>query len=434
MKENSSKSSKSSGKKSEPKSKKKPKPKHILKIVFDPGTSLSKIFYVLDDGTVKYMAMNPEYLLLPSESAESLPVDSGMGKPEDNAWVRLSPNEDCHAVGTVAKNYRGTFGIKKLKQESLIFKVLATVGAIAQTLNLETRFQLELGVLLPYSEYAKGKESKEKLEEALSNFLFQTKKLNVKLTRFAVLPEGYGIARNHSKNDYLNGFKEENTVVIMAGFRNTSCLFFRQGTFSKSESGTTDLGFYTVIDKLIEKVPGLTRSDFLKSLSSEYKEDNWIDRSYDYERVSINFSYLAKELKNMGSEECARISQEIEAIEKAYTLCLKEYCILLQNWLEETLPKQSDIDTLIFAGGSYDLLSDWWSSYLINSEIRVLENQMESNLTRQLFHSDRTGLKGFVKDNLASRFADAWGFFLHFAEYDCDLIYRDDVEKEVTHG
>ena len=54
-----------------------------------------------------------------------------MGLPEDNAWVRLSKSGECHAVGFVASNYRATTSIKKLKQESLMFKILATIGAIA---------------------------------------------------------------------------------------------------------------------------------------------------------------------------------------------------------------------------------------------------------------------------------------------------------------
>ena len=114
---------------SKPKAKSKPKP--IIKLVVDPGTSVSKILYVVDEGTVKWMTMGAEYLDLPSESAKSLPIDSGMGQPEDNAWVRLSKSGECHAVGFVASNYRATVSIKKLKHESLPFKILAAVGAIA---------------------------------------------------------------------------------------------------------------------------------------------------------------------------------------------------------------------------------------------------------------------------------------------------------------
>ena len=75
---------------SKPKEKLKAKPKDRLTVVIDPGTSLSKILYVINDGTVKWMTMGAECLTLPATSAESLPIDNGMGRPSDNAWVRLS--------------------------------------------------------------------------------------------------------------------------------------------------------------------------------------------------------------------------------------------------------------------------------------------------------------------------------------------------------
>ena len=73
--------------------------KPVLKLVFDPGTSLSKILYIVNEGVAKWMTMGAEYLILPSESAEELPIGNGMGKPEDNAWVRLAKKSECHAVG-----------------------------------------------------------------------------------------------------------------------------------------------------------------------------------------------------------------------------------------------------------------------------------------------------------------------------------------------
>ncbi len=99
------------------------------------------------------------------------------------------------------------------------------------------------------------------------------------------MPEGYGIAKSNSSNaEGANYFHEGNTAVVMLGYRNTSCLFFRRGTVSKPESGTTDLGFYTLLDKLIEKVPGLSREDILKAIYSEFAET--------YGRVSSNKTYF----------------------------------------------------------------------------------------------------------------------------------------------
>ena len=154
--------------------------------------------------------------------------------------------------GFVASNYRGISSIKKLKHESLTFKILATVGAIAQKEKLGNNFELELGILLPYSEYLLSKDWLTELKAALSGFYFQAQRFKVKLTRYSCKPEGYGIAKYSSECSGASYFREGNTAIIMLGYRNTSCLFFRRGSVSKPESGTADLGFYTLLDKLIE--------------------------------------------------------------------------------------------------------------------------------------------------------------------------------------
>ncbi len=300
-----------------PKPKSKPKP--IIKLVVDPGTSLSKILYVVNEGTVKWMTMGAEYLTLPPQSAKSLPIDSGMGQPEDNAWVRLSKSGECHAVGFVASNYRASVSIKKLKHESLPFKILAAVGAIASREKLGNSFKLKLGILLPYSEYRLEHDWSSELKTALSSFYFQDRLFKVKLTSCSCKPEGYGIAKFTSRCESADYFHQGNTAVVMLGYRNTSCLFFRRGTVSKPESGTTDLGFYTLLDKLIEKVPSLTRSDILKAIENEYEEtygrvgNNQTFFSYKESNATINFASLVKSTTSESvSKELAKIKHNVE--------------------------------------------------------------------------------------------------------------------------
>ena len=338
------------------KSKAKSKPKPILKLVVDPGTSLSKILYVVNEGTVKWITMGSEYLTLPLQSASSLPIDSGMGQPEDNAWVRLSKSGECHAVGFVASNYRATVSIKKLKHESLPFKILAAVGAIASREKLGNNFKLKLGILLPYGEYRLEHDWSSELKTALASFYFQDRLFKVKLTSFSCKPEGYGIAKFTSRCESADYFHQGNTAVVMLGYRNTSCLFFRRGTVSKPESGTTDLGFYTLLDKLIEKAPGLTRSDILKAIVNQVEES--------YGRTGNNQTYFNyKEFSSMidfGSlvkaDSVELRQKKTEKLEKDYSTSLQEYWILLENWLSELLPRATEIDAFVLAGGSSDLL------------------------------------------------------------------------------
>ncbi|MDJ0592320.1 MAG: ParM/StbA family protein [Pleurocapsa sp. MO_226.B13] len=424
--------------KTDPDNSSKPKAKSKLKnhltVVFDPGTSLSKILYVVNNGTVKWMTMGAEYLSLPSESAESLPIDNGMGLPEDNAWVRLSKSGECHAVGFVARNQLAKTSIKKLKHESLMFKLLGSIGAIAKREKLGSSFNLELGVLLPLSEYRLEQDWSVELKSALSSFYFQTQRFRVKLSDFLCMPEGYGIAMTAHRGNNAKKFKEGNTAIVMLGYRNTSCLFLRRGTVSKPESGTTDLGFYTLLDKLIEKVPGLSREDILKAIKNDFDES--------YRRVSSNktyFTYREKlatinfvSLVKSNSPESIQI--ESEKIKNAYNTSLNEYGRLLKNWLEEILPRIKEIDAFVFAGGSYDLLSNQLDNYARSNEAESLYTDSAEQLKKYLLWCDVPGKERFMRDSLASRFADAWGFFVDFAEYDLSKILDRNTGEVIKDG
>ena len=419
---------------SKSKAKSKSKPKPLLKLVVDPGTSLSKILYVVNEGTVKWMTMGAEYLTLPSASAKSLPIDSGMGQPEDNAWVRLSKSGECHAVGLAASNYRGTSSIKKLKHESLIFKILGTVGAIAQTEKLGNNFKLELGILLPYSEYLLEHDWSAELKTALASFYFQTQRFKIKLARYSCKPEGYGIAKFTNRCELADYFHQGNTAVIMLGYRNTSCLFFRRGTVSKPESGTTDLGFYTLLDKLIDKAPGLSRSDILKAIANQFEEsygrtgNNQTYFNYKEFSAMIDFGSLVK------ADSVELRQKKTEKLEKDYSTSLQEYWIILENWLEELLPRATEIDAFVFAGGSSDLLSSRFRNYTISLGVKNFDNSASEELKKYLLHSKDPRKERFMKEALAVRFADAWGFFVSFAEYDLNLILDRNTGEVISHG
>ena len=417
-----------------PKPKAKSKLKNQITVVFDPGTSLSKILYVVNNGTVKWMTMGAEYLSLPSQSAESLPIDSGMGLPEDNAWVRQDKSGECHAVGFVASNYRAKTSIKKLKHESLMFKIMAGIGAIAKREKLGSSFNLELGVLLPLSEYRLEQDWSVELKSALSSFYFQTQRFRVKLTDFLCMPEGYGIAMTAHRGNNAKKFKEGNTAIVMLGYRNTSCLFLRRGTVSKPESGTTDLGFYTLLDKLIEKVPGLSREDILKAIKIDFEES--------YRRVNSNKTYFTYSenlatidfLSLVKSNSPELIEKELSKIKNAYDTSLKEYGRLLKNWLEEILPRTKEIDGFIFAGGSYDLLSNQLKKYAGSLKAESSYTDAAEQLKKYLLWCDVPEKTRFMRSNLALRFADAWGFFVDFAEYDLDKILDRNTGEVITHG
>lgn len=414
------------------KPKKPRKPTPVVKLVIDPGTSLLKILYVINDQPARWLTMLPEYIALPSQSAESLPINNGMGLPEDNAWVRLPESDECHLVGYLAKDYRATTSIKKLKNESLIYKVNAVVGTIASKEKLPKSFKLELGILLPLNEYRLEVDWKNKFKEALSCFYFQDKQLKVKLSFFTNKPEGYGYTLyTHRQND-ADYFNNGNTAIIMMGYRNTSCLFFHRGTASIEHSQTTDLGFYTLLDKVIRRVPGYERDDLIRAISTKTKE-SWSKPqntksclTYSEISTAIDFTSLTK------SSNPDKAELERNKIQRAYDISLAEYWGLLSNWLDEILPGHKKVDAILVAGGSSDLLQEQLEKYALAKSSNIYFPEVKDELKKYLLWKNAPLKETFMSQNLGLRFADAWGFFVTFAEYDLNQILdRETGETEV---
>ena len=417
------KSKPNSSAKQKPKSKRKPKakPKDNLIVVFDPGTSLSKILYVINDGLVKWMTMGAEYFPLPNESANFLPTNSDMGLPEDNAWVLVDKLDECHTVGLLASNQQATTSIKKSKKELLVYKIIAAIGAIAKREKLASNFKLELGVLIPYNEFKHLNEDKDwssNLKGALSSFYFQTQQLKVKLSDFQCMPEGYGIANYTSKLSDSEHFQTGNSAVIMLGYRNTSCLYFGRGTIDKTESGTTMLGFHTLLDKIIDKVPTLSKKDLIGAITTEtrklYSYGRYV-HGYSDEGTKIDFASLSRS----DNEEKAQAQQL--RIEQAYKTSVIEYWRLLSDWLDETLPQVKEIDLMVFGGGSYQLLTRQLNEYADSWNAEHIETDASDHIKKYLLWEDAPHRERFLKENLGVRFADAWGFFVKFANYDLAL-------------
>lgn len=220
----------------------------------------------------------------------------------------------------------------------------------------------------------------------------------------------------------------------MLGYRNTSCLFFRRGTVSKPESGTTDLGFYTLLDKLIEKVPSLTRSDILKAIYCESEEsygrvgNNQTYFSYKESNATINFASLVKSTTSELAEK------ELAKIKHNYDVSLNEYWSLLKNWLEETLPRTSEVDAFVLGGGSYDLLDSHFFSYVDSVSAKCFGCDSANELKKYLLYGKDPRKERFMKESLAVRFADAWGFFVPFVNYDLNLIPGRNTGEVIKDG
>ncbi len=413
--------SKSKSAKAQSKSKSKPKPSQRLVVVFDSGTSVLKILYVVNDNRVKWMTMGAEYFPLPASRADSLNLDLGRGEPEDHAWFRMSKSGECHTVGLLARNQRATTSIKKTKKELLVYKIMAAIGAIASREELLSSFELELGVLIPYNEYRHLKEDGwvAGLKKALASFYFQGQRLRVKLLDFLCMPEGYGIANylNQESEKESADFNRGNSALIMLGHRNTSCLFFRRGTISQPESGTSMLGFHTLLEKLLDKFPGLSSADLINAMTTSTKEEwNCYRDNFHYseQATTINWAQL------LGSQELEE--EKLQRWQLCFDESLAEYWRLLADWLDEILPTTEKVNVMVFAGGSYHLLTSQLSEYAESKGARSWETEAKNHLKKYLLWQNAPQKERFMRENLGLRFADAWGFFLKFANYDLSKI------------
>lgn len=380
-------------------------------VCIDVGSSLSKVIYQVGD-KINYLLMQPEHLALPPESLANLPSDSGMGRPEDNAWIRFKKDAECHAVGRVAKDYKAFVNFKTLKSSIATPKILAAIGAIAEREYLPEEFCLDLGVLLPLGEIQSKEQLETELKAALRSFYFRSRRLKVTLERFQCVPEASGAAMWDAKHNA--NFRNQNRAYLMFGHRNTSLLFFRKGTLSRSESSTTKLGFYDLIDKMRHKVPGLEREDVLNvvqtNLSRKYST---VSRAYEYEAPTTEF-WWARLLKHNSPDQ---LQAQKAIFATAYSTSLKEYWLLLSNWLDSELPLRTEIDLVVRCGGVSDLLNAEVKKFFRYTPVYV-PDAYSSNYLRALGLENPQREKEyleFTKLNLHTRLADAWGFFAIFS-------------------
>lgn len=388
-------------------------PKKKLIACIDVGSSLSKVIYQVGS-KIDYLLMQPEHLALPPESAPQLPPDSGLGRPEDNAWIRFKKDAECHAIGRVAKDYKAFVNFKTLKSQIATPKILAAIGVIAERAHLPENFCLDLGVLLPWGEIQSRETLETELKAALRNFYFRTRRIKVTLERFQCVPEASGTAMWDAKHDA--NFRHQNRAYLMFGHRNTSLLFFRKGSLSRSESSTTKLGFYDLIDKMRQKVPGLEREDVLSAIQTTLnRKYSMIHKAYEYEADTTDF-WWARLLPSTNAHE---ILAQKAILDTAYSTSLKEYWLLLSNWLDSELPLRSEIDAVIRCGGVSNLLATQVEKFFRYKPIYV-PKAYSGNVLKPLGLEDSRREKEYIeftKLNLHVRLVDAWGFFAIFSGY-----------------
>lgn len=397
-----------------------------LTLICDPGTSLTKVLYRLGrKGSVKHLTMDSHLLTVGADIVERLNKTSEFGRPEDNAWLQTD-DSSCHLVGRLAQEYRSLTSIKSLKYESIVPKVLALIGAIIVKEKLSHSIKLDLAVLLPYGEFGNSSELEKELLESISQFKFQGDDYKVELQQPFFFPEGSGIFFHASQNKSEDLIQSETSAVLMFGYRNTSLLLFKNGTLSLDNSGSTDLGFYNFSDSIIKQTSGLTRENIQSSVYTcqERVINPKTALGEDKSVTKIAVEDLVK------ARDPQRAKAEKSRIETAISNSRKEYWQLITAWLDETLPSQRHLDNLIYTGGTSGFFQQELQNYMSKkySHIKVSSTEeIGQELLLALNLSD-SEVKKFEKQELPLRFADAWGLFINFVQYDVTPLNRVLVE------
>ncbi|MEL7078655.1 MAG: ParM/StbA family protein [Cyanobacteria bacterium J06648_1] len=400
----------------------------ILKILVDPGTSLVKVLYNVNDGVVRLLTMGPEYVSLPNQKSEFLP-SGDTKRAEVNAWVQVGEDDNCHLLGQLANSYRASTNLKKTKVELLHYKILGVLGAIAKNENLTTEYRVELALLIPFNEidYLKRDKNWSKdLIKKVGGFRFQTSNISFELGRIDIKPEGFGYLSYFLKNKGST-LKNSNTALIMLGYRNTSCLFFRGGSLDRSCTGTSMFGYNAMLNNMVGQVPYLNESNILKAIdtnvedSSSYLPEVGIKIS-DGE-TKINFAGLAQ------VHDPEKKEVEVKMLREVYSESLAEYWTLLTDWLEQKLPFAAEVDNILFCGGSYSFLADRLEVFAKDYNAKILEDKLIEELPKYLLWRRSPYLTAFKKGNFKHRFADAWGFFSSFSNYDKSRVLNIETGK-----
>lgn len=314
-----------------------------LNIAFDPGSSLSKTFYQVDDGQPTSFLMEPECLEVSPASIHQR-ARTGVITPTNDAWIQFSKrgknSSSCFAIGLLAKQLRATPKLREVKYKSAILKLLTVIGAICETERItEEVIELSVVFMLPWSELSDKAAMQEEIRAKSKKFYFRDQEIRCELERIAVAAEGGGFAFHLMNEHGQDWFTSRSQIcTLMLGHRNSSLLTFSMGRVDPRMSETTDLGFIQLVEKVQRQVSGYDNDELTKALyaiqddiSAENQTIQRLARQRDQDAGKKDFSSLASGI------ESSRL----------------EYIQLIKDWLHNLTPHRSIL--CIGGGGGYYL-------------------------------------------------------------------------------
>ncbi|WP_146138296.1 ParM/StbA family protein [Chamaesiphon polymorphus] len=351
--------------------------KKTLRLACDSGASA---FKVIGSQGEKFLALviSPEAIEQHSDS-----LDSYRCQISSDLLHRsfVGVNGKYFAVGSLAHQKGAIQTLKPLKSETIVYKILAAVSIMAQRLDLGISFDLQLGCLLPFGEFADRENIQTNLALALADFDTPIGVFNVNLQRCDFYPEGMGMVELQQVNHrQMHG----TGVTLMAGHRNLT--FYATESNMVAKVQTCDLGFNHWAKTVRERTYDYDLRSLAPAIATYWikKDEKALDRI----------------LRNKNPEfRRGELERLIDVIDRS----CHDYCNLIFKWLDEHLPDR--IDELMIAGGVGDVLQAELIEYFAG---KLTPNPQYQN-KYVIFNSSVFNLPTLdVPDEYQSRMADVY--------------------------
>ena len=298
-----------------------------------------------------------------------------------------------HLAGNLAETYsRSGRSLKPRKVFRAIPMTLAIVGAIAKNhvIKSDTKMNIKLGILLPWSEYKDRSKYEKRLSKALElEYLsFQDQLFNINLESFKCLPEGAGILQKGraKKGKFWPPIGTVNILVPMLGYRNLSILLLKKGELI---GDTTPYGMSWLIKQLQDDTSGYTEQQLIKAVCAA--------------GANLNEKALTPLVRNIPKEYQ---QDELSCLTAAISRGRKAYTNLISNWIKSEY--DFPLDEVVISGGT---------SHTFKPELLRLfkeEKNVTPTFAKGLEQRVIQHFKAQVRGNaMPSRLADLYGFFYY---------------------
>jgi hypothetical protein len=289
--------------------------------------------------------------------------------------------DNTYAIGALARDrFRAPLRLDERKYEYAIYKTLGVVGYLIEFLELPGCVELDLGLLLPFSEYEDRELIEKSLRRNLETFEFCGRKHQVKLETFRCRPEGFGM--------FVKGINIKQPKAnfrigsLILGHRNASWLQVDHGQINFEASETNNLGFSLLVNE-VQKLTSILNE--LKLTEAIFKA-GW----------DINESELEGLIQ---AHDQSNAAEERVRLKRAVITSRDQYWLQIKLWAQR---KAANVDFVVVSGGV--------SPYL--------RARLQELLGKKVVFGDHlskeVGERYALKKPQAARFMDCYGLFCTF--------------------